>query len=80
MRHPRNHPDRPTTCDISDLLNEIVAFVNENPLWADDPESMTKLVIAYGILTNMSSPDMVTDDEYEFIIDLHNKIKETTNG
>jgi hypothetical protein len=79
-KQPKHRPDRPTTCDISDLLKEVSGFVNENPLWADDPESLAKMAIVYAILTNMSDPSMVTDEEYEFVIGISEKIKDSTNG
>jgi hypothetical protein len=37
---------------------------------------VARLGVAYHILTTMSDPDMVTDEEYEFIIAIHNTIKE----
>jgi len=71
-----HHPERPTTCDISDLLNEIVKFVNDNPMWADDDHMMCRLSMAYSILASISSPDMVTDEEYKFVMDIHSTIRE----
>jgi hypothetical protein len=73
----RKHlPERPTTCDISDIINEVAKFVNENPLWADDDTAMSRLAMAYSILASMSSPEMVTDEEYEFIMGIHTTIRE----
>jgi hypothetical protein len=77
---PRFLPDRPTTCNISDLLNQIVGFVDRNPDWAENPDNLTKMAIAYGILTQSSEPDMVTDEEYEFIISIHSTLKENMNN
>jgi len=34
-----------------------------------------RLGVAYQILTNISTIDMVTDMEYEFIMDIHETIK-----
>ena len=73
---PRHFPDKPTTCDLSDLLNEMFAFVQENPLWHEDVDSVAKMAIAYGILTNMSDPSMCTEDESEFVVDIFAKIQE----
>jgi len=72
----KHRPETPTTCNISDLINEIAKFVNANPLWAEDDSAMSRLAMAYSILASMSSPQMVTDEEYEFIIDIHTTIKE----
>jgi hypothetical protein len=69
---------RPTTCDISDLINEIAHFVAANPMWMENGESMRRMAMAYSILASMSQPDMVTDEEYEFIMDIHTTIKERT--
>ena len=80
MRNPPRHfPDRPTTCDVSDLLNEIVRFVDENPMWAEDAESLAKMAVAYGILTNICTPDMVTEQEYEFVININTTLRESMN-
>ena len=69
---------RPSTCDISDLINEIAQFVADNPTWMDNTESMRRMAMAYSILASMSQPDMVTDEEYEFIMDIHHTINERT--
>lgn len=67
---------RPTTTDISDLINEIANFVHDTPDWADNDDSIVRLAQAYFILTQISGPDMVTDDEYEFIMSIHSTLKE----
>ena len=67
-----------TTCDISDLINEIAQFVTNNPMWMDNEDSVHRLGLAYSILATISQPDMVTDEEYEFIMDIHNTIRERT--
>jgi hypothetical protein len=69
-------PDRPTTCDVSDLLNEIVQFVEENPLWHEDDLCRTKLGVAYTILRTICGPDMVTDEEYECVMNIHRTLQE----
>ena len=76
MRTPKHFPNRPTTCDVSDLLNEVASFVDENPNWHEDEDSVAKMVIAYGILTNMSDPSMCTDDECELVVGIYEKIQE----
>lgn len=66
----------PSPCNISDILNEIVKFVDANPNWMENDEDMERLSRAYMILASMSSPDMVTDEEYEFVMDIHTTIRE----
>lgn len=66
----------PSTCDTSDLISEIVAFVNENPDWSDDTELTTKLGIAINILVAICPVDRVTADEFEYIGNLRTTISE----
>ena len=75
----RNKPTEPTTCNISDLLNKIHSFVEENPEWAYDDESVAKMMLAYSILKNISQPDMVSDEEFEFVMDIHAVIQSKIN-
>jgi len=72
----KHRPILPTTCDVSDLLAEIVTFVERNPNWIDNPEDVTRMAGAYHIFTIISTPDMVTNEEYEFVISILNAIKE----
>lgn len=71
-------PNRPTTCDISDIINEVADFVTANPTWMEEEDSIRRMAMAYSILGGMSSPDMVTDEEYDFIMDIQTIIKERT--
>jgi hypothetical protein len=66
---------KPSPTDISDLINEIALFVSKNPYWYADDGLVAKLGAAYQILTTISDPDMVTDEEYEFVMDIHHTIK-----
>ena len=66
---------KPSPTDISDLINEFALFVSKNPYWYADDGLVQRLGVAYQILTTISDPDMVTDEEYEFVIDIHNTIK-----
>lgn len=75
-----NKPKKPTTCNVSDLLNTISDFINENPMWDTDPEMVMRMGSAYVMLTKMADPNMTTDDEYEFILNLHAQIKEANNA
>ena len=72
----KNRPTLPTTCDVSDLLSEIVTFVERNPNWIENPEDVTRMAAAYHILTTISNPGMVTDEEYEFVMSIHSALKE----
>ena len=67
---------KPSPTDISDLIETIRKFVSENPFWYSDDGLVAKLGAAYLILTTISDPDMVTDEEYEFIININIIIKE----
>ena len=75
----RNKPEQPTTCNISDLLNKVYSFVENDPDWAMDDESVAKMMLAYSILRNISQPDMVTDEEFEFVMDIHAAIQDKIN-
>ena len=70
------HHMKPSPTDISDLIETIRKFVDENPDWMENDKHIARLGVAYHILTTISDPDMVTDEEYEFIIAIHNTIKE----
>lgn len=76
MRKPRFFPSHPTTCDFSDLLNEVAKFTDTNPLWFENPEDLTRMARAYGIITMMSGPDSCTDEECEYILNLHATLQE----
>ena len=67
---------KPSPTDISDLIETIRKFVDENPDWMENDKHVARLGVAYHILTTISDPDMVTEEEYEFIITIHNTIKE----
>ena len=66
---------KPSPTDISDLIETIRKFVDENPDWMENDKHIARLGVAYHILTTISDPDMVTEEEYEFVIDIHNTIK-----
>jgi hypothetical protein len=75
-----HRPTKPTTCNVSDLLNTISDFIYANPEWDSDPDMVMRMGSAYVMLTKMADPDMTTDDEYEFILNLHSQIKEANNA
>ena len=66
---------KPSPTDISDLINEVALFVSKNPYWYADNGLVQRLATAYQILTTISDPNMVTDEEYEFVMDIHHTIK-----
>ena len=66
----------PSTTNISDLINTIRKFVEETPDWLNNDKYIARLGVAYHILTRISDPEMVTEEEYEFIMDIRNIIKE----
>jgi hypothetical protein len=81
MRKPPKHrPDKPTTCDISDLLNEMRSFVEENPLWYEDEDSLVKMGYALAALKAISQPEDVTQEEFEFSITLFNTFNESVRN
>ena len=80
MRQPPKHkPDRPTTCDMSDLLNEMFQFTQENPMWAETEDGLGKMSMAYAILNQISDPLMATEEEIDFVLNIHETIKERTS-
>jgi hypothetical protein len=81
MRKPPKHrPDKPTTCDISDLLNEMRSFVEENPLWYEDEDSLVKMGYALAALKAIGQPEDVTQEEFEFSITLFNTFNESVRN
>jgi hypothetical protein len=72
----KHRPDKPTTCDISDLLNEMRSFVEENPLWYEDEDSLAKMGMALAALKAISTPEQVTEEEYEFAFNLFSTFNE----
>lgn len=66
----------PTTCNTSDLLNQIAQFIGDNPLWYEDDEASARLAMAYAILRNLCDPLEVTDEEFEFVMNIHTTLNE----
>lgn len=75
-----NKPATPTTCNMSDMLNSIASFTEEFPDWASDPDMVQRVGMAYVMLTNMGGPDMTSQDEYDFVLNLHHTLTEARNG
>ena len=57
----------PTTCKISDLLNQIRFCVEQYPDWAEDETIRNRMHIARGILTTIAHPLDVSDEEFNLI-------------
>ena len=77
MRQPPKHtPERPTTCDMSDLLNEMFQFTQENPMWAETEDGIGKMSIAYAILNQISTPLMASEEEIDFVMSIYTTIQE----
>jgi hypothetical protein len=72
----KHRPNKPTTCDISDLLNEMRSFVEENPLWYEDEDNLAKMGMALAALKAISTPEQVTEEEYEFAFNLFSTFNE----
>lgn len=66
----------PTTCNISDLINEMFHFAAENPMWDSDPIMVKKMSMAYTVLTTLCDPIHLSTDEFEFVMDIFETCKE----
>jgi hypothetical protein len=75
----KHYPETPTTCNVSDMLNSIAQFVEEYPNWMDDRDMTARMAMAYMMFTKMCTPDMVSEDEYEFVMNLHSTLQEIGN-
>jgi hypothetical protein len=75
----KHYPETPTSCNVSDMLNSIAQFVEEYPDWANDRQMVGRMAMAYMMLTKMSDPEMVSEDEYEFVMNLHSTLQEINN-
>jgi hypothetical protein len=71
-----HQPNSPTTCDISDLLNEVFSFIQENPLWYENEDGLRSMAKAYSIIGMVTRPDMCTDEECEFVLSIHAQLQE----
>ena len=77
MRQPPKHrPERPSCCDVSDLLNEMYSFVQKNPDWMETEDGLQKMHSAYTCLAIICHPDMASQEEYDFAISIINTLKE----
>lgn len=54
--------------------------MEENPLWAEDTDSLAKMALAYGLLTQNSDPSMMDEDECDFILTLHTTLEGHMNN
>lgn len=69
-------PSIPTTTNVSDLIGSMVAFHNDNPLWHENPESLMRMGAAFTILTKMCDPIHLTEEEYQFAMQIFQTCKE----
>lgn len=72
-----HRPKEPTTTNVSDLIGAIYKFTLENPLWHEDSDKVHRVRAGYAILTKMCHPDHLTEDEYNFIIDIFTTCNES---
>lgn len=69
----------PTTCDTSDMLNEIAKFVDDNPNWHEDATLCTRMTLALQVLRiTCPDPAQCTDEEYEFVMDICKTLSEVS--
>jgi hypothetical protein len=61
---------------MSDLLNEMFQFTQENPMWAETEDGLGKMSIAYAILNQISTPLMASEEEIDFVMNIHATIQE----
>jgi len=61
---------------MSDLLNEMFQFTQENPMWAETEDGLGKMSIAYAILNQISTPLMASEEEIDFVMSIYTTIQE----
>jgi hypothetical protein len=75
----KHYPETPTTCDTSDMLNEIARFVDDNPNWYEDASLCTRMTLALQVLRiTCPDPASCTDEEYEFVMDICKTLSEVS--
>ena len=71
-----HRPYAPTTTLVSDLLNAMSRFIDENPDWAERNDCLNRMMSGYTILTKMCEPDHLTDEEFSFVMDIFQTCQE----
>jgi hypothetical protein len=71
-----NRPTVPTTTNVSDLINAMWKFTDENPLWHENRDQLSRMSAGYTILTKMCEPDHLTEEEFSFVIGIFETCKE----
>jgi len=66
----------PSTCDTSDLIAEIIQFVEKNPDWSEDVDKTAQVGMAINLLISITPADNVTLDEYDYICGLRTTVTE----
>jgi hypothetical protein len=71
-----NQPTVPTTTNVSDLINAMWKFTDENPLWYENRDQLARVSAGYTILTRMCEPTHLTEEEFSFVIGIFETCKE----
>lgn len=71
-----NRTATPSTCDTSDLIDEIVQFVENSPDWSDDMNQTSQLGVAIKLLMSICPADNVTQEEMDYVCGLRTTITE----
>jgi hypothetical protein len=66
----------PTTTNVSDLINAMWKFTDENPLWHENRDQLGRMSAAYSILTTLCDPIDLTEEEFSFVIGIFETCKE----
>jgi hypothetical protein len=71
-----NRPTVPTTTNVSDLINAMWKFTDENPMWYENRDQLMRVSAGYMILTKMCEPDHLTEEEFSFVTGIFETCKE----
>jgi hypothetical protein len=71
-----NRTASPSTCDTSDLIQEIVQFVETFPDWSEDMHQTSQLGLAIKLLVSICPADDVTQEEMDYVCGLRATITE----
>lgn len=71
-----HRPSIPTTTNVSDLINAMWKFTDENPMWYENRDQLARVSAAYSILTNLCEPLDLTEEEYSFVTGIFETCKE----
>jgi hypothetical protein len=71
-----HRPKNPTTTNVSDLINAMWKFTDENPMWYENRDQLARVSAAWSILTKMCEPLDLTEEEYTFVTGIFETCKE----